>query len=321
MEFWKNESIKNIGKLLLIVGAVYFFLRFLCPVTAPFLVAAIFVMIVGPQSLRLQQRLRLPRQVFTAVFLLLGIFAFGVLAFVLGVFVSNNLPLWIGKVVALANRFSLPLGNLQNILPALLNGVWPYMVGIGEGGVFIITFIIASLFLAKDYDAIMEKMLDNTRFHMLLQVALGVVRYVAIFVKAQGIILFCISTLCCITLRILGIENGVFYGLLAGVLDALPFIGTGIVLLPLSFSMFLGRRIVIGGVILLLYVACIFIRELLEPRLIGKRAGMPPLFVLFSVYVGVSLFGLWGILKGPFGFLLITMLWDAFSEQESSEAG
>lgn len=316
MELRFSESTKNMGKLLLIIGAVYFFLRFLCPVTAPFLMAGIFVMIFGPLSLKLQNKLFLPRQIWTAMFLILGMVPFGGLLLLLGMFVTENLPLWAEAALGFLQNLGLPSGELERFLPSLLNGIWPYMLGVGKGGATFIIFVIASLFLAKEYDTLVERMLDNTRFHLLLQVALRVVRYVAIFVKAQAVILFCISSVCCLVLSLLRVESGIFYGLLAGILDALPFIGTGIVLLPLALSMFLAGRCMAGGVILFLYVGCIFIRELLEPRLIGKRAGMPPLLVLFSVYVGVSLFGIWGILKGPFGFLLISMLWEAFSAEE-----
>ena len=56
---------------------------------------------------------------------------------------------------------------------------------------------------------------------------------------------------------------------------------------------------------LLVYVACIFIRELLEPRLIGKKIGVSPIAILLSIYAGIKLFGMWGIIGGPLGFIII----------------
>lgn len=115
-----------------------------------------------------------------------------------------------------------------------------------------------------------------------------------------------IGTLCAATLGIVGFPNGILWGILAGVLDALPFIGTGVVLTPLAILQIMqghyGRAVICG----VLYVVCIFIRELLEPRLIGKRMGIPPIAVLLSLYAGIQLFGVAGIIKGPLGFVIIT---------------
>lgn len=78
------------------------------------------------------------------------------------------------------------------------------------------------------------------------------------------------------TLGIAGIKHGILWGILAGILDALPFIGTGVVLVPLGMFQILdgnwGRALVCG----VLYVVCIFLREVMEPRLIGRKIGVFP---------------------------------------------
>ena len=123
--------------------------------------------------------------------------------------------------------------------------------------------------------------------------------------KAQIIIMSIIGAVAAAALAVSGIHNGLLWGLLAGFLDALPFIGTGVVLVPLSIQQFFGGNYVRGAVCLLVYVACIFIRELLEPRLIGKRIGVSPIAILLSIYAGIKLFGMWGIIGGPLGFIII----------------
>ena len=75
--------------------------------------------------------------------------------------------------------------------------------------------------------------------------------------------------------------------------------------MPLSIQQFIGGSYVRGAVCLLVYVACIFIRELLEPRLIGKKIGVSPIAILLSIYAGIKLFGMWGIIGGPLGFIII----------------
>lgn len=118
--------------------------------------------------------------------------------------------------------------------------------------------MIASVLLAKDYDGIMNRLLDQEACHVLLEVICGIVRYIATFVKAQGIIMTTIAMTAAATLGIAGIKHGILWGILAGILDALPFIGTGVVLVPLGMFQILdgnwGRALVCG----VLYVVCIF---------------------------------------------------------------
>ena len=172
-------------------------------------------------------------------------------------------------------------------------------------GGFLITFIIAAVLLAKDYDDIMNRLLDREECHVLLEVICGVIRYIATFVKAQVIIMSIIAAVAAFTLTVLGIQHGVLWGILAGLMDVLPFVGTGIVLIPLALMQLFSGHYGIAIACAFLYVACIFLRELLEPKLIGKKIGVTPIAVLISLYAGIQLFGVWGIIKGPLGFVLI----------------
>ena len=193
----------------------------------------------------------------------------------------------------------------ENILPGMLSQSMQYVRWFTELGGFLVTFLIAAVLLAKDYDGIMNRLLDQESCHVLLEVICGIVRYIATFVKAQGIIMTTIAAVAALTLGIAGIKHGVLWGILAGILDALPFIGTGVVLVPLGILQLLegsfGKALVCG----VLYVICIFLREILEPRLIGRKIGVSPIAVLISLYAGIQLFGVWGIIKGPLGFVLI----------------
>ena len=193
----------------------------------------------------------------------------------------------------------------KNILPGMLSQSVQYVRWFAELGGFLVTFLIAAVLLAKDYDSIMNQLLDREACHVLLEVLCGIVRYIATFVKAQGIIMTTIAGVAAVTLGAAGIKHGILWGILAGILDALPFIGTGVVLVPLGilqlFSGALGKAVVCA----VLYVACIFLREMMEPKLIGRKIGVSPIAVLIALYAGIRLFGVGGIIKGPLGFVLI----------------
>ena len=81
-----------------------------------------------------------------------------------------------------------------------------------------------------------------------------------------------------------------------GGLVLLPVIGIGFILIPWAvISLFQGNRL-LGFGLLLLYLAINLLRSLLEPKLVGKSIGLPPLVTLLSIYAGLQLFGIAGLL-------------------------
>lgn len=322
--------------LLLLTGAVYFFLKYIVPLTAPVLMAMLFVTIFGPMLQKMQRKLKIHRQVGAVLLLLVACVFIGLLFWVLFSWIVGSLPGWFTgldtleeEIYSMIHRICEALGRAiridsgyledtvssgiregidwfqEKLVPGVLSQSLEYVKSVAAFGGFLISFLIATVLLAKDYDDIMNRMLDREEYYLFLEIICGIIRYIATYVKAQIIIMSIIGTLAAAVLGISGIRQGVLWGLTAGILDALPFVGTGIVLIPLSIQQFFLGNYVRAIFCLLLYVACIFIRELLEPRLIGKRVGVSPVAILLSIYAGIKLFGLWGIIGGPLGFIII----------------
>ncbi len=326
----------KLGLLLLLTGVVFFFLKVITPLTAPVLLALIFVTIFGPLLQKWQSRLHLHRQIGVIILLLLAGTVLVLLVWILFSWIVGSLPNWVTSLDTLEQEASdiihevcrlvertmgidgeyleqMILIRLQEginyfqleFLPGMLSQSLEYAKMFASVGGFLVTFLIAAILLAKDYDEFMNQLLDREECHVFLEIICGIIRYLATFVKAQMIIMSAIGILAAAGLGICGIRHGVLWGLLAGILDALPFIGTGIVLIPLGiqqlFYGYYGR----AAVCLLLYIACIFLRELLEPRLIGRKVGVPAIAILLSIYAGIKLFGFWGIIGGPLGFIMI----------------
>ena len=335
-EFGKNIIGKKMIVLLLVTGAVYFFLQYLTPLLAPVLLAMLFVTIFGPMMKRMNRKLHFPRPVSAVVLLIVATVFLAGLLWVLGSWILGSLPAWIHTIdmrerewLDVIRGFSRSVGEMigvdaaylestisgrlqegldsleQNILPGMLSQSMQYVKWFAKLGGFLVTFLIAAMLLAKDYDGIMNRLLDREACHVLLEVICGIVRYIATFVKAQGIIMTTIAATAALVLGMTGIKHGILWGILAGILDALPFIGTGVVLVPLGIFQLLsgawGKAVICG----ILYVVCIFLREMMEPRLIGKKIGVSPIAVLISLYAGIQLFGIWGIIKGPLGFVMV----------------
>lgn len=332
------EKIKEnrLVRLLLLTGAVYFFLKVLAPLTSPILIAMLFVTIFGPLLQKMQSRLKIHRQVGAVLLLLLACGFLGLLVWILFSWIVGSLPGWfvsldsfeaeiytavhrlcemVGRAIKIDSTYleeTISSGIREGIdwfqlqlVPDMLSQSLKYIKAVAAFGGFLVSFLIATVLLARDYDDIMNRLLDREECHMFLEIICGIIRYIATYVKAQIIIMSVIGGLSAITLGVSGIRHGVLWGLVAGILDALPFIGTGIVLVPLGIQQFLQGYYVRTVVCLLLYIACIFIREFMEPKLIGRKVGVSPIAILLSIYAGIQLFGIWGIIEGPLGFIII----------------
>lgn len=322
--------------LFLLTGAVFFFLKYIAPLVAPALTAMLFVTIFGPTLQKLQKRLHLHRQVGAVLLLSVAVVFLAMLVWVLFSWIVGSLPGWIANLENLEQEISVIVHNVcetvgetmgvdsayleETVLtriregfdyfqletvPDVLSQSLTYVRAAASLGGFLIVFVIATVLLAKDYDAIMNRLLDREEYHVLLEIICGIIRYIATYVRAQIIIMACIATAAALVLGISGIRQGVLWGILAGLMDALPFVGTGIVLVPLAIAQLFVGDYVRAAACVVLYVGCTFFRELLEPRLIGRRLGVSPIAVLLSLYVGIQLFGIWGIVKGPLGFVII----------------
>ena len=315
--------------LLLLTGAVFLFLKYLSPLLSPVIVAMLFVTIFGPLLQKLQ-KLHLHRQVGAALLLIAACMMIAGLGWLLFKWIWNGFPRlmemaedWKDALPRWADGWldfgmaELKKGTMD-LEKGLLGGAIKYTGKVAALGGYLVTFLIATILLAKDYDEMMNRLLEREDCHVLLSVVCSVIKYIATYMKAQGVIMSVIALLCALTLSLVGIPQGVLWGILAGLLDALPFIGTGVVLTPLGVTQILEGKIWVAVICAILYVSCIFIREILEPKLIGQKMGIRPIFVLLSLYAGIRLFGVSGIIKGPLGFIIIWETWNILRGREKN---
>ncbi len=193
-------------------------------------------------------------------------------------------------------------------IPTALTLSSDVVMKIGSFGVLWAVFFIFSILLAKDYEEVLDYFRQYAWYHRLVQLYDKTVRMLLSYLKSQLIIMSVVGGICSIAFWLMGYPSPFFWGYLVGFLDMLPFIGAGITLLPLAVF-----ELILGGngkavILVLLYVVCYFVRQFMEPRLIGKRIGIHPLIMLVAVFVGVKLYGLLGILTGPLSYLLIREL-------------
>ena len=107
---------------------------------------------------------------------------------------------------------------------------------------------------------------------------------------------------------ILQIRYAPLWAALISLVDALPILGTGMVLVPWSFVCFLQGDSIRAVGLLGIYATAALIRQVLEPRFVGKHLGLDPLVTLFAMYAGYQLFGLGGMILSPLVAVTVTQL-------------
>jgi sporulation integral membrane protein YtvI len=106
-------------------------------------------------------------------------------------------------------------------------------------------------------------------------------------------------------LFLLGRRYALLLALLLALVDMLPLFGAGVFVVPWGIFLILNGDTANGvGLFILLGVMSIT-RQIVEPRLVGKKLGIHPLASLASMYVGFRIFGFWGMILAPVAVLVV----------------
>ncbi len=119
------------------------------------------------------------------------------------------------------------------------------------------------------------------------------------WLKAQGKL--CGITFCILLagFLLLQIPYAPLWAAAVAVVDAIPILGTGAVLLPWALVCLLQHNHLRSIGLLCLYGVAALTRTVLEPRLVGRQLGLDPLVTLLSLYVGFRFWGIFGMLLAP----------------------
>lgn len=336
-EQWKKYE--RVVYAVFVTVMVYFFFRYISPLIAPFLVAFILVFFAHAALCALQKKFHIRKRSLAVILLIFLVFLTGAMVYLLVNAVRNQvqqLEVWYLEIQRLvepfcdrcysmmdgkfgidrsqwehyvSDNFSREWQTLQSrMMPQVLASSYQCVRSLLLGFGFLFVTVLATVLLMKEYGTILLALEKWDDLQFIRNILKGVLSYLVTFVRVQGILILMISSLCSLVLGLAGIKGFLFLGILAGILDVLPCIGTGTVLVPLSAWQFVQGNYAKVVVCLILYVVCIFIRELCEPKLIGDRVGIAPLYMILAIFAGIRLFGIIGIIKGPLGLIVILQL-------------
>jgi sporulation integral membrane protein YtvI len=119
---------------------------------------------------------------------------------------------------------------------------------------------------------------------------------------------------------VLQIPHKVVWAVGVALVDAIPVLGTGTVLLPWSLVCLLQGQTARGAGLLGVFAVVWLVRSVLEPRLLGKELGLDPLVTLLAMYAGFKLLGVAGMILSPLLAVAVVRLM-RLTEGEQNEKG
>lgn len=163
-------------------------------------------------------------------------------------------------------------------------------------------FIISTFFLVLEYDEIkvfVIRLCSSKYIHFINKMKELCIKSIGIFFKCQMILMFVSFLILWICFIILKIDHSLLYAFLTCLLDGLPFIGVGIVLIPMFIFYLLQNTFLNAFYIFLIYLMINLIRSFLEPYIMNKQMKVPSFILLLSLMIHLYLFGIIGVILSP----------------------
>ncbi|WP_026584589.1 sporulation integral membrane protein YtvI [Bacillus sp. J33] len=175
----------------------------------------------------------------------------------------------------------------------------------------IIFSLLATFFISKDWNRLSRvfsrmipsraKTSGRTVFTDLQKALFG-------FIKAQATLVSITTVIILAGLLILRVDYAITIALVTGLVDIIPYLGTGLIFVPWIIYEAIGgemsRAIGLG----VLYIIVLVQRQIMEPKILSSSIGLDPLATLIALFVGFKLIGFLGLIVGPVTLVLITTL-------------
>lgn len=341
MEFKVSDENKNKIKLFLIpIGVIllfYLFFKYIFPLIWPLAVSAGLALLLYPLIRFLHQRLKINKMISTILILVLLTFILGLLT----ALVVEKLVLQIqlfadhfdyyeqcfnAAVCAVCCRVEQAFGMEDGSILTVINDgigdffqkinhkIMQFLIGISIPAVRSIIdvivaaaiIIVAFFLMIKD----MEKIKEGVRKSAFAKECSFFYQRCAVafkaYIRTQLILMAIVAAVSVLGLTCAGSRYAWLIGISVGVLDALPLFGAGIILIPMTIAAVIQAKLVKAAILFTTFIACYFIREFLEPKLMGDKIGIGPLTTMAGIYVGYRLFGFPGMFAGIFTVIVLS---------------
>ncbi|NCB62143.1 MAG: sporulation integral membrane protein YtvI [Clostridia bacterium] len=341
---WMRLGIRTVLFAAVILGLI-FLAPPLLSLFMPFVLAFVMAWLLHPVIRALQKRLKLSRGILS---MLLIVLVFAIAGGALGFFcysavvevrslaenwqsvwqsaqsailaIGETLDKWLAYLPAeLEDMVNEGLRNLtawvQTVLPnalaSMASRAGNFAMSIPSFAISSIMFIMAAYFITADYPRIRFMVTD--RLPEGFKGFLSHVKKTAMgafggYVRAQVILSLGVFAILLVGFLLIGQDYALLLAILLAVLDFIPIIGSGTAMVPWAVvDLITGNYVHAVGLMAVWGVISLF-RRVGEPKIVGDQTGLSPILSLVSIYVGMRLGGVFGMILGPVLCLVVINL-------------
>lgn len=218
------------------------------------------------------------------------------------------------------DSFSLGEANIDfSMLSGPLSGAWNIVKSLPSAILACVVAVVSCFFVTSDYDKIKELFLgffSDEKRKYIVKTKRTAARAIWKLVKAYVTIMaitFAEMFLGLFLLKLIGIYDGSYIAIISFVtciIDIIPVLGTGTVLIPWALYNLIFGNIGMGIGLLVIYAVVTVIRQIIEPKLVANQAGLPAIVTIMAMFLGVRIFGAFGIILLPFTVIIMKLLYD-----------
>ena len=336
---YKKNFLLNLFYAVSVLGLIFIVSKYLFAYFFPFIIGVCIAFAVQKPANTMSHKFHIKKEIFsvflTVIICILFFAGIGVSFWALGGRLSafiGKMPEYFSKmqeaVTDVKNALMSNMKNLnaeqkdsfQNILSGAVNNVaasvMSFVSSLTAGIIknlpaFLVSSIVtvvASCYIAKDFDRLKNfalGILPEDRAQSIADVKEVTLKNTGKFLKGYSLITLITFFELLAVFTVLKIKNPFFTALIVALVDMLPVLGVGTVLLPWSAIELLRQNFYIGFGLLISYALMAVVRNFIEPKIIGAQMGINPVFTLAAMFLGLKVSGVVGMLTFPLALTVI----------------
>lgn len=190
----------------------------------------------------------------------------------------------------------------QGLMDISINALGQVIAFLPNFLIFLVIATVATYFIIRDRAELRQFFLDilpGTVRSKTRDIVGQLFKALVGFLKAYFILISITAIITMASLKILGIKYVLTMGMVVGLLDILPVLGPGGIFVPWIIWELISGNTRMGINLLIVYIIISVVRQFLEPKIVGDNIGLHPLATLTSLYAGLQLGGVVGMVLGP----------------------
>lgn len=184
--------------------------------------------------------------------------------------------------------------------------------------------VISSFFFTVDYENILslaKRLLPKRTVDLLCRLRGRVFKVAGKYLRSYALILLITFGELSLGLVLLGVDNAVLIAFCIALFDILPVAGTGGIMIPWAIFSLIGGDWGFAVGLVVIWAVITIVRNIIEPKIVGRQVGLHPLLALIAMFVGTKLFGIIGLFLLPLTLaIVLPLLRERFGSEREEEA-